>query len=205
MMLSSSKIETFFLEILLLLVCLLAGLGSDSFDTSTLAGFIVTSDFLHCDLFPMFFFRGQGLQLLTHGTLSLVLMPNPPSLTPYVPPTKKDWDTLFQPMFDEYFSHPPSVASLVPTVIAPEPADSTIPEPNSEESSLRDVIPNNVDSVNQPLEHPSKWTKDHPLDNVIGNPSRLVSTRHQLKNEAMFCYFNAFHTSVELKNYKEAL
>ncbi|GJV81583.1 retrovirus-related pol polyprotein from transposon TNT 1-94 [Tanacetum coccineum] len=48
----------------------------------------------------------------------------PPSITPYVPPTKKDWDILFQPMFDEYFNPPPSVVSPVPVVVAPEPADS---------------------------------------------------------------------------------
>ncbi|GJW72065.1 hypothetical protein Tco_0128982 [Tanacetum coccineum] len=46
-----------------------------------------------------------------------------------------------------------------------------IPELNSTESSLRDVIPTNMHSVNQPSEHLSKLTKDHPLDNVIGNSS----------------------------------
>ncbi|GKE04188.1 hypothetical protein Tco_1396206, partial [Tanacetum coccineum] len=50
-------------------------------------------------------------------------MPNHPSPTPYVPPTKKDWDTLFQPMFDEYFNPLPSVASSVLAVVAPEPTD----------------------------------------------------------------------------------
>ncbi|GKG43771.1 hypothetical protein Tco_0482864, partial [Tanacetum coccineum] len=59
--------------------------------------------------------------------------------------------------------------------------------------------------VNQPPKHLRKLTKDHPLDNVIGSPSRHVSTRHQLQNEAMFCYFDDFLTSVEPKNYKEAL
>ncbi|GJW80480.1 retrovirus-related pol polyprotein from transposon TNT 1-94 [Tanacetum coccineum] len=43
--------------------------------------------------------------------------------------------------------------------------DILIPEPDSEESSSRDVIPTNVYSINQPPEHLSKWTKDHPLDN----------------------------------------
>ncbi|GKD12475.1 hypothetical protein Tco_1196882 [Tanacetum coccineum] len=136
-------------------------------------------------------------------------------------------------MFDEYFNPPPSVASLVPAVVALKPVDSTgspsltpvdqdapfpiahldndpffgvlIPEPNSKESSSRDIIPTNVHSVNQPPEHLRKWTKDHPLDNVIGIPSRPVSTRHQLQNKAMFCYFNAFLTYVEPNNYKEAL
>ncbi|GJU97177.1 retrovirus-related pol polyprotein from transposon TNT 1-94 [Tanacetum coccineum] len=106
-------------------------------------------------------------------------------------------------MFDEYFSPPPSVASLVPAIVASKPADST--EPNYEESSSRDVIPTNVHSLNQPPEHLRKWTRDHLLDNVIGNPSRLISTRHQLQNEAMFCYFDAFLTSVEPNNYKEDL
>ncbi|GJY27763.1 integrase, catalytic region, zinc finger, CCHC-type containing protein [Tanacetum coccineum] len=129
-----------------------------------------------------------GLQLLTPGTISLGLVPNPLFPTPYVPPTKKDWDILFQTIFDEYFSPPPSVASLVPAVVAQVPADSTdspsstsvnqdapspnndpffggsIPKPNYEESSSRDVIPTNVHSVNQPPKHISKWTKDHPLD-----------------------------------------
>nr|GEV81721.1 hypothetical protein [Tanacetum cinerariifolium] len=80
-----------------------------------------------------------------------------------------------------------------------------IPELNSEESSLRDVISTNVNLVNQPPEHLSKWTKDHPLDNVIGNPSWPVFTRHQLQNKSMFCYFDAFLSSAEPKNFKEAL
>ncbi|GJV37515.1 hypothetical protein Tco_1409992 [Tanacetum coccineum] len=155
------------------------------------------------------FSSGPEPQLLTHGTISSGLVPNPPSPTPYVPPTKKDWDILFQPMFDEYFNPPPSVASHVPAIVALEPADSTgtpssthidqdapspstsqipqesqspvipssvkehfhdievahldnnpffgvpILEPNSEESSSRDIIPTNVHSVNQPPVTPS--------------------------------------------------
>ncbi|GJT48076.1 hypothetical protein Tco_0974233 [Tanacetum coccineum] len=53
------------------------------------------------------------------------LMQNLPSSTPYVPPTKNDWDILFQPMFDEYFNPPPSVISLVSATAAPRPADPT--------------------------------------------------------------------------------
>ncbi|GJV64700.1 hypothetical protein Tco_1475528 [Tanacetum coccineum] len=78
-------------------------------------------------------------------------------------------------------------------------------EPSSEESSSQVVTPNNVHLVNQPPEHISKWTKYHPIDNVIGDPSRPVSSRHQLQNEALFCYFDAFLSSVEPKNNKEAL
>ncbi|GJX51946.1 retrovirus-related pol polyprotein from transposon TNT 1-94 [Tanacetum coccineum] len=63
------------------------------------------------------------LQLTTPGTISSGLVHNPPSPTPYVPPTKNDWDLWFQPMFDEYFIPPPSVVSPVPVVVAPRPAN----------------------------------------------------------------------------------
>nr|GEV53894.1 reverse transcriptase domain-containing protein [Tanacetum cinerariifolium] len=42
-------------------------------------------------------------------------------------PNFKDWDILFQWMFDEYFNPPPNVASLVPAIVAPDPGDSTGP------------------------------------------------------------------------------
>nr|GFA63063.1 hypothetical protein [Tanacetum cinerariifolium] len=54
-------------------------------------------------------------------------------------------------------------------------------------------------------QHNSKWTKDHPLDNIIDQQSRPVSTRLQLHDQALFCYYNAFLTSVEPKTYKNAL
>ncbi|GKB81592.1 retrovirus-related pol polyprotein from transposon TNT 1-94 [Tanacetum coccineum] len=83
--------------------------------------------------------------------------------------------------------------------------DFPIPEPSSKKSSSRVIIPNNVHSINQPPEHINKWIKVYPIDNVIGDPSRPVSTRHQLQDEALFCYFDDFLSSVEPKSYKEAL
>ncbi|GKD11131.1 retrovirus-related pol polyprotein from transposon TNT 1-94 [Tanacetum coccineum] len=50
-----------------------------------------------------------------------------------------------------------------------------------------------------------RWTKDHPIENVIGDPSHSVSTRKQLQTDAMWCYFDAFLTSVEPKNFKQAM
>ncbi|GKA52214.1 hypothetical protein Tco_0745410, partial [Tanacetum coccineum] len=78
-------------------------------------------------------------------------------------------------------------------------------ETSSEESSSRDVIPTTVQLPNTPYGHLGKWTKDHPLENVIDNPSRPVSTRKQLQTKAMWCFFNAFFSSVKPKNFKEAL
>ncbi|GKE88585.1 retrovirus-related pol polyprotein from transposon TNT 1-94 [Tanacetum coccineum] len=83
--------------------------------------------------------------------------------------------------------------------------DFLILEPHSEESSTQVVIPNNVHLISQLPEHINKWTKDHPIDNVIGDPSRPVSIRHQLQDEAIICYFDAFLSSIEPKSYKEAL
>ncbi|GJT88853.1 integrase, catalytic region, zinc finger, CCHC-type containing protein [Tanacetum coccineum] len=63
----------------------------------------------------------------------------------------------------------------------------------------------NVRQIHTPLEHIGRWTKDHPIANVIGDPSRSVSTRKQLHTNAMWCYFDAFLTSVEPKNFKQAM
>ncbi|GJZ90154.1 retrovirus-related pol polyprotein from transposon TNT 1-94 [Tanacetum coccineum] len=63
----------------------------------------------------------------------------------------------------------------------------------------------NVRQLHTPLEYLSRWTKDHPIANVIGDPSRSASTRKQLETDAMWCYFDAFLTLVEPKNFKQAM
>ncbi|GKE85680.1 hypothetical protein Tco_1559422 [Tanacetum coccineum] len=61
--------------------------------------------------------------LMTLGTSSLGLVPNPSPQPPYVPPTKSDWDLLFLPMFDEYFNPPLRVVSPYPVAAAPRVID----------------------------------------------------------------------------------
>ncbi|GKD15463.1 hypothetical protein Tco_1199870 [Tanacetum coccineum] len=63
----------------------------------------------------------------------------------------------------------------------------------------------NVSSIHTPFESLSRWIKDHPIANVIGDPSHSVSTRKQLQIDAMWCYFDVFLTSVELKNFKQPM
>ncbi|GJW19619.1 retrovirus-related pol polyprotein from transposon TNT 1-94 [Tanacetum coccineum] len=202
---------------------------------------------------------------MTPLTISSRLVPNPPPLTPFVPPSRTDWDLLFQPLFDELLIPPPSVDHPAPKVItsitevvapdlaaltgspssttvnqdAPSPSNSqTTPEtqspviPNDVEeenhdldtahmnndpffdipilednskASSSDVIPTVVHTATPNSEHVNKWTKDHPLNNIIGELERPVSTRLQLHKQALFCYYDAFLTSVEPKNYKDAL
>ncbi|GKB31333.1 retrovirus-related pol polyprotein from transposon TNT 1-94, partial [Tanacetum coccineum] len=80
-----------------------------------------------------------------------------------------------------------------------------IPENISEASSSTDVIPTIVHTAAPNSEHITKWTKDHPLDNIIGELERPISTRLQLHEQALFCYYDAFLTSVEPTNYKDTL
>ncbi|GKB48230.1 retrovirus-related pol polyprotein from transposon TNT 1-94 [Tanacetum coccineum] len=45
-------------------------------------------------------------------------------------------------------------------------------KPDSAQSSSRNVNLTKPNQVTQPPDHLRKWTKDHPLDNIVGNPSR---------------------------------
>nr|GFA61435.1 putative Gag-Pol polyprotein [Tanacetum cinerariifolium] len=62
---------------------------------------------------------GPVLHEMISATISLGLVPKPTSLTPFVPPSRNDWDLLFQPLFDELLPLPPSVDLPAPEVIAP--------------------------------------------------------------------------------------
>ncbi|GKA94402.1 putative ribonuclease H-like domain-containing protein [Tanacetum coccineum] len=61
-----------------------------------------------------------------------------------------------------------------------------IPKNDSEASSSSDVIPTIVHTTAPNSEHITKWTKDHPLENIIGELERHVSTRLQLYEQALF-------------------
>nr|GEY80042.1 hypothetical protein [Tanacetum cinerariifolium] len=54
-----------------------------------------------------------------------------------------------------------------------------------------------------PSEH--RWTKDHPVEQVIGNPSQSVRTRCQLESDAEMCMFALTVSRTEPKNIKEAM
>ncbi|GKD22646.1 retrovirus-related pol polyprotein from transposon TNT 1-94 [Tanacetum coccineum] len=80
-----------------------------------------------------------------------------------------------------------------------------IPENDSKASSSSDVIPTVVQTAAPNSEHVTKWTKDHPLENIISEFERHVSIRLQLHEQALLCYYDAFLTSVKPKNYKDTL
>ncbi|GJS67350.1 retrovirus-related pol polyprotein from transposon TNT 1-94 [Tanacetum coccineum] len=51
------------------------------------------------------------------------------------------------------------------------------------ESSTRYVDPSNMHTFYQPHQSEHRWTKDHPLEQVRGNPSKPVQTRQQLATD----------------------
>ncbi|GJX61070.1 hypothetical protein Tco_0293970 [Tanacetum coccineum] len=82
--------------------------------------------------------------------------------------------------------------------------DDPINESPHEESTSQGSS-SNVRQTHTLFEHLGKWTKNHPIANVIGDPSRSIPTRKQLQTVAMWCNFDAFLTSVEPKNFKQAM
>ncbi|GKD79452.1 retrovirus-related pol polyprotein from transposon TNT 1-94 [Tanacetum coccineum] len=55
--------------------------------------------------------------------------------------------------------------------------------------------------------HPSgqRWTKDHPLEQVIGNPSQSIRTRRQLETDSEMCMFSLTVSRTKPKNIKESM
>nr|GFB28427.1 retrovirus-related Pol polyprotein from transposon TNT 1-94 [Tanacetum cinerariifolium] len=77
-----------------------------------------------------------------------------------------------------------------------------IPEVTSVQSSST-TSPQSIVQTNHPMPyHNSKWTKDHPLNSIIGQLSRPVSTWLQLHEQALFCYYDAFLTFEELNEFE---
>ncbi|GKC32055.1 retrovirus-related pol polyprotein from transposon TNT 1-94 [Tanacetum coccineum] len=124
-----------------------------------------------------------ALHEMTPATPSSGLVLNPPPSAPFVPPSRYEWDLVFQLVIDEFFSPPASVAIPVPVEGSPAPVesigspssttvdqDAPSPKTVSKESSSSDVIPTTVYSDAPISKHLSKWTKDHPLQNIIGDP-----------------------------------
>nr|GEZ64621.1 hypothetical protein [Tanacetum cinerariifolium] len=62
---------------------------------------------------------GPALQDIIPGTISSGLVQKPSSSASYVPPSRNDWDLLFQPLFDELLNPPTSVDNQAVEVIAP--------------------------------------------------------------------------------------
>ncbi|GKB52632.1 retrovirus-related pol polyprotein from transposon TNT 1-94 [Tanacetum coccineum] len=67
------------------------------------------------------------------------------------------------------------------------------------------LINSNMDTFYQPHDSEYRWTKDHPLSQVRGNPSKPVQTRQQLETYPKMCMFALTVSTAEPKNIKEAM
>nr|GEX96538.1 hypothetical protein [Tanacetum cinerariifolium] len=73
------------------------------------------------------------------------------------------------------------------------------------ESSSHNIGNSNVHTLNQPKVSEYRWTKDHPLEQVHGNPSKAVQTRRQLETDYEMCMFKLTVSTAKPKNIKEAM
>ncbi|GJR85794.1 retrovirus-related pol polyprotein from transposon TNT 1-94 [Tanacetum coccineum] len=95
-------------------------------------------------------------------------------------------------MFDEYFNPPPIAVSPVQEalasrakVLADSPISTSIDQDASSTNLTSHGSSSNVRQIHTPLEHIGRWTKDHPIENVIRDLSHFVSTRKQLETDAI--------------------
>ncbi|GKB19636.1 retrovirus-related pol polyprotein from transposon TNT 1-94 [Tanacetum coccineum] len=117
------------------------------------------------------FSSGPGLHSLTPATSSSGLVLNLVSQQPCIPPNRDDWDHLFQPMFNRYFTPPLIVVIPIQEVAAPRAvvlADSPV------STSIEQDAP----SSNKVLLIKLKWiykVKTDEFGEVLKNKARLVA------------------------------
>nr|GFB68119.1 ribonuclease H-like domain-containing protein [Tanacetum cinerariifolium] len=138
---------------------------------------------------------------------------------------------LFSPLYDEFFNACTNPSTTIPSTSAPsahinmhaeennnDQAEETEHIPDDEftnplcaptqeviESSSHNISNSNVRTFNQPQISKYRWTKDHPLEQVHGNPSRPVQTRQQLATDPEMCMYALTVSTAEPKNIKEAM
>ncbi|GJU18015.1 retrovirus-related pol polyprotein from transposon TNT 1-94 [Tanacetum coccineum] len=110
----------------------------------------VTFDELTEQMAPVQFSSGPAPNLLTPGPISSGLVPNPAPAIPYAPPTNKELEMLFQPMFDEYFNPPGIRQNPIPNVAQ----DPVIPTGSSVSMAI-DLDAPSGSHTSSPLDHHS--------------------------------------------------
>nr|GFB37256.1 Gag-Pol polyprotein [Tanacetum cinerariifolium] len=114
----------------------------------------------------------QVLEILFYHLITM-LRSTSPSTPTYVPAEENnDYQAEGEHLHDDEFTNP---LCAPPQEVA--------------ESSSHNIGNSNVPTFNQPQVFEYRWTKDHPLEQVRGNPSRPVQTRRQLATYPEMCMF----------------
>ncbi|GJS51803.1 retrovirus-related pol polyprotein from transposon TNT 1-94 [Tanacetum coccineum] len=158
---------------------------------------------------------GPGLQCMNPATSSSGLVPNPIPQQPFpVAAAPRAVDLADSPMSTSIDQDAPSIQDQEHSPIISQGFEDSPKTPHFHDDPLHESLQedstsqgssSNVRPIHTPFESLGRWNKDHPIANVIGDPSRSVSTRKQLQTDAMWCYFDAFLTSFEPKNIKQAI
>nr|GEX98003.1 integrase, catalytic region, zinc finger, CCHC-type, peptidase aspartic, catalytic [Tanacetum cinerariifolium] len=165
-----------------------------------------------------------GLQSMTSGHICSGLdLTYAPSTIKTQQPSEGELDLLFEAMYDDYIGGQQSAnARTIPPAQEPQDVDELNPNAmvdgntfvnpfvNSSisvaaSSSSQNVDPSNMHTFYQPYPHEFQWTKDYPLEQVIGEPSRPVLTRNQLRSDGDMCLYALSVSIMEPKNVKEAM
>ncbi|GJT38701.1 retrovirus-related pol polyprotein from transposon TNT 1-94 [Tanacetum coccineum] len=150
-----------------------------------------------------------GLQSMTSGQISLgsILLCSSTELSK---PTERDLDLLFEAMYDDYIGGQPSATTRTsPSAQAHQDVDEL--EPQQQHVQQQDdqaplqpkIVADNVS--NAMLDENMFWTKDHPLEQVIGEPSQQVLTRNQLRTDGDMCMYALTVSTMEPSNVKQAM
>ncbi|GKD57931.1 integrase, catalytic region, zinc finger, CCHC-type containing protein [Tanacetum coccineum] len=149
-------------------------------------------------------------------------------------PFTSDLDNLFGPMYKEYYptslhkvsdnfaantldnDHTYSSSSIVvdqddaPQIVS-SLEDQVFTEPNPPvlnevaDEFVQEDNPSNMHQFHQQQCLIDRWTKNHLLEQVIGDPSKSVMTRKRLQTDAEVCMYALTLSMIELKNIKEAM
>nr|GEX22878.1 retrovirus-related Pol polyprotein from transposon TNT 1-94 [Tanacetum cinerariifolium] len=114
--------------------------------------------------------RSSKLRLhrMTSGQISSGLdLTYAPSTITTQQPSEGELDLLFEAMYDDYIGG----------------------QLDAELSFSQNVDPSNMHTFYQPYPHKFQWTKNHPLEQVIGEPSQPVLTRNQLRSDGDMCMY----------------
>ncbi|GJY09006.1 putative ribonuclease H-like domain-containing protein, partial [Tanacetum coccineum] len=152
----------------------------------------------------------QVLQFLTTTTTTADTAPTPTnslSLTTNIPSTSQNVDKLERQPHGQ-----PQPASIADNMSNAMFNDNTFVNPfatpstsAADSSSSQYVDPSNMHTFYQPHPHEYQWTKDHPLEQVIAEPSRPVLTRNQLRSDGDMCMYALTVSTIEPKNVNEAM
>nr|GEY70155.1 hypothetical protein [Tanacetum cinerariifolium] len=122
-------------------------------------------------------------------------------------PSQQELDLLFGPLYDEFFLQENNDNQAADAHLKPyefvNPFCTQVHE--EAESSSRNVDNSSMHTFYQRYQSEHRWTKDHPLEQVRGNPSKPVQTRRQLATDPEMCMFALTVSTVEPKTIKEAM